>query len=197
MEKTFTFDKAYYDRFYRDPDTRVASRASTGRLAAFVAHYLKHMALPVRRILDLGCGLGLWKAPMRKHFPGASYQGVEISDYLCSKHGWRKGSVVDYESSRPYDLVICQGVLQYLTSADARRAIRNLASLSRGAIYLEALTKADWRENCDQNATDGGVHLRSGSWYRRELSGYFRNCGGGLFLSHDACATLFELEYLD
>ncbi len=196
MANSFTFDKAYYDRFYRDPDTRVVSRAGIARMAAFVAHYLKHMDLPVRRILDIGCGLGFWRSAMQKHFPKASYQGVEISDYLCKKHGFEKGSVVDFKSRRPFDLVICQGVLQYLGDAAARRAICNLAELSRGAVYLEALTKADWEENCDRGTTDGSVHLRSGSWYRRQLSRYFFNCGGGLFVLPDAAATLFELEYL-
>ena len=105
--------------------------------------------------------------------------------------------MVDYRTRHAFDLVICQGVLQYLDDRDARAAIANLASLSRGAVYLEALTTADWEDNCDRRTTDGGVHLRSGSWYRRQLSRYFRNCGGGLFLATTAQATLFELEHLD
>ena len=30
------FDKAYYDRFYRDPDTSVATEDSTGRLLSLI-----------------------------------------------------------------------------------------------------------------------------------------------------------------
>ncbi len=151
----------------------------------------------MRRVLDVGCGLGLWQQALQQHFPRASYQGVELSDYACKRYGWIKGSVVDYRTRHAFDLVICQGVLQYLDDRDARAAIANLASLSRRALYLEALTTADWEDNCDRRATHGGVHLRSGSWYRRQLSRYFRNCGGGLFLANTAQATLFELEHLD
>lgn len=191
------FDKAYFDRYYRNPRTRVVSKKAIRKLTAFVAAYLKLMDLPVRRILDMGCGLGLWKEPLKTHFPKASYLGVEISDHACKQHGWTKGSVVDFEGRGAFDLVICQGVLQYLDNREARKAIANLASLTRGALYLEALTKADWEENVDRETTDGNVHLRSGSWYRKELSRYFSNCGGGLFLAPDAQAMLFELEYLD
>ena len=197
MAKTFTFNQAYFQRYYRNLKTRVVTKQMIDRLATFVASYLKHVDMPVRRILDLGCGLGLWQQPLQQHFPRASYRGVEFSDYACQKYGWTKGSVVDYRATGAFDLVICQGVLQYLSDRDARTAIANLASLSRGALYLEVLTTADWENNCDRRTTDGGVHLRSGSWYRRQLSRYFKNCGGGLFLTTTAQATLFELEHLD
>ncbi|MHC4852303.1 MAG: class I SAM-dependent methyltransferase [Planctomycetota bacterium] len=191
------FDKAYFDRYYRNPKTRVVTRRTTDKLAAFVASYLKHVNVPVRRVLDIGCGLGLWRQSLQQHYPRASYQGVEISDYVCEKYGWTKGSVVDYRARGAFDLVICQGVLQYLDDRNTRAAIANLAKLCRGALYLEALTTADWENNCDRRTTDGRVHLRSGSWYRRQLSRYFQNCGGGLFLAPTAQATLFELEHLE
>jgi len=53
-----SFDKAYYDRFYRDPRTRAVTPAAARRQADFIAAYLKHLELPVRRILDIGCGSG-------------------------------------------------------------------------------------------------------------------------------------------
>ncbi len=197
MARPFTFDKAYYDRYYKNPRTRVVSRSAIDKLAAFVASYVRHLGLPVRRILDIGCGLGLWRRVLEESFPRAKYMGVEISDYLCQRRGWTKGSVVDFRSRHPFDLVICQGILQYLDDRAAGRAIQNLAELSRGALYLEALTVEDWEQNCDRRSTDGGVHLRNGSWYRRRLSRYFRNCGGGVFLALSAETTLFELERLD
>ena len=153
------FDREYYDRFYRDPRTRVTSPADTNVLVAFVAAYLQHIGQPVRRVLDLGCGIGLWRKPLATHFPRARYVGVEISDYLCTKFGWQRGSAVDYRADEPFDLVICQGVLQYLTDKDARRALANLTRLVRGAVYVEALTKLDWRMHCDRERTDGAVRL--------------------------------------
>jgi SAM-dependent methyltransferase len=192
-----TFDAAYYDRFYRHPKTRVASQESTLVLARFVAAYLEHIGQTVDHVIDLGCGLGHWREGIRRHFPQASYVGVEYSPYLCETLGWVRGSVVDFKSRRKADLVICQGVLQYLSESACRRAIANLARLSRGAVYVEALTEEDWEENCEQELTDGDVHLRSGRWYRKELGRYFSNCGGGLFLSENSDGMLFELERLD
>ena len=41
--------------------------------------------------------------------------------------------------------------------SDARKAIRNLARLTRGALFLEVLTREDWERNTEQGATDGKV----------------------------------------
>ena len=70
-----TFDEAYYQRFYFDKKTRVVDRAHVDRLAAFVATYLQYLRVPVRRVLDVGCGIGLWQGLIARHFPDASYHG--------------------------------------------------------------------------------------------------------------------------
>jgi hypothetical protein len=102
--------------------------------------------------------------------------------------------VVDYDHGRSVDLVICQGVLQYLDDPAAAAAIDNLARHCHGALYLEALTRADWEKNCDRSVTDGAVFLRPGAFYRRRLRPHFASCGGGLFVRRDAGVSLFELE---
>jgi SAM-dependent methyltransferase len=188
------FDKAYFDRYYRNPSTRVGSRRDTLRLARFVCSYLKFLDQPVARVVDLGCGLGWWRDAIGRHFPRAIYTGVEVSPYLCREHGWQRGSVADWQASEPFDLVICQGVLQYLDAAGARAAFRNLARLCGGALYLEALTREDWERNCDRETTDGDTWLRPAAWYRAELEDRFTNCGGGVFLAPGSPAVLFELE---
>jgi SAM-dependent methyltransferase len=192
--KEHSFDKAYYDRFYRDPGSSVADRESIALLGDMVCAYLKYLHLQVETVIDLGCGLGYWREVIRRHFPDAAYTGVEVSDYLCRKYGWARGSVVDYRSGEPADLVICQGVLQYLNARDARRAIANLGQLTRGALYLEALTERDWKENCEQTVTDGDVYLRDAGFYLRALGKRFISAGGGLFLHRDSGAVLFDLE---
>ena len=197
MSDSFAFDRNYYDRFYRDPKTQVTSEASVLGLADFVCAYLAHIGQPVAHVIDIGCGLGFWQKGIAKHFPAATYVGVEYSEYTCEEFGWTHGSVVDFKSRKKADLVICQGVLQYLPDGPCRKAIRNLAQLTRGALYLEALTVKDWEVNCDQGVTDGAVHLREGAWYRRELANWFSNCGGGVFLADSSEATLFELELLE
>lgn len=194
MTDASRFDASYYERFYGRRRSRVGDLASTRRLTAFVVAYLRYLQLPLRSVLDLGCGLGHWRTAVAELAPRASYTGVEYSPYLCDRMGWTRGSVVDFDSTRRFDLVVCQGVLQYLDDAAAARALQNLGRLAGCALYVEALTKADWRDNCDRSVTDGDVHLRSGEWYRRRLRQRFRALGGGVFVHRQAPVTTFELE---
>ena len=191
------FDAAYYARFYGDPDTRVTDAQDIERLARFVGAYVSYLELPVQRVLDMGCGLGLWRPVIASLFPAATYTGVEISAHLCKAHGYTQGSVVDYMGRGRYDLVICQGVLQYLSAAHAKQAIANLARLCRGVLYLEVLTQQDWDHNCDQERTDGEVFLRPAAFYKERLRRHFIAIGGGLFLARQASVTLYELEKLE
>ena len=193
------FDAAYYRRFYGDPTSRVADRATVRSLATFVAGYLRYLQVPVRTVLDVGCGVGHWRSAVNTLWPAARYHGVELSAHLCTEHGWVRGSVVDFDPAKTlgratFDLVICQGVLQYLDDRAAPKALGNLARWTDGALYLEALTQRDWRHNCDRTRTDGAVHLRSGDWYRRRLQRHFVAGGGGVFVSKRAGVTLYELE---
>jgi SAM-dependent methyltransferase len=190
------FDASFYERFYGNPETRVCSEASVGRLVRFVCAYLDYLQIEVREVLDLGCGVGLWREPLQRAFPHLNYHGVEFSEYLCSVHGWTQGSAVDYDHGHPTDLVVCQSVLQYLPAAQAHAAIRNLARHTGRALYLEAVTKADWTNSCDQSRTDGDVYLRTKQWYRRALAPHFISCGGGLFLPKTSPVVLYELESL-
>lgn len=187
------FDADYYARHYNTPKTQVASSESTERLAGFVVAYLRYLQVDVESVLDLGCGEGLWRDVLRAHFPNVEYRGVEVSAHMCEKHGWAQSSIGEY-TGQPADLVVCQGVLQYLEDKEAEVAIEKLAAFTRGALYLEALTKADWREACDQSVTDGAVHLRSGVWYKKRLRKHFVLVGGGLFVPRDGDSVLFELE---
>jgi 2-polyprenyl-3-methyl-5-hydroxy-6-metoxy-1,4-benzoquinol methylase len=192
-----SFDRAYYARFYENPKTRVTDRGQVERLAGFVASYLQYLDVGVRRVLDLGCGMGLWREPLARAFPEARYQGVELSTYLCERFGWTQGSVVDFAAKQPFDLVVCQGVLPYLGAAEARRAIANLASLCRGALYLEAVTTDDFRAGViDRGRTDEGMQLRSRAFYLRALAPHFVPIGGGVFVARAAQVPLYALERL-
>jgi len=192
--KPADFDEAFFERFYGDPATRVADTGDAERVAGLIAGIVRYVELPVRRILDAGCGVGMLREPLLAHFPKARYDGLEYSAYLCRRHGWIEGSLADYAPKVPYDLVVCHDVLQYLEDATAARAIRNLARLSRGALYLSVLTRRDWAQAADQSRTDRTVHLRTADWYRRRLRLGFRHVGAGVHVARSLEPILWELE---
>lgn len=187
------FDKAYYDRFYRNPRTRAVTPAAARRQATFIAAYLRHLEIDVRRILDVGCGVGTTLRALGRQFPSARLQGVEISDYLCRRYGWAQGSVEDYHAEPPYDLVVCNDVLTYLDEPACSRAIGNLATMCRGAVFLGILT-ADDAGAYDPARTDAQQHLRPAAWYRRRLSRHFINVGGGLHLRRPPDVVVWALD---
>ena len=189
------FDEAYYERYYFDKKTSVVDPQHMERLGNFVCSYLKYLRVPVRRVLDVGCGIGLWRDIIARHFPQATFHGVEYSAYLCERFGWERGSVVDYRAEEPFDFVICQGVLPYLSAADLKRALHNFASLSQGALYIEAVSHEDWeRDILDETLTDPRLFRHRAELYRRGLSQGFIELGGGIWLHRDAEVPLFELE---
>jgi SAM-dependent methyltransferase len=189
------FDHDYYQRFYFNRKTRVIDQTHVDKLGDFVCSYVSYLDLPVRRVLDVGCGIGLWKNVIERRFPSARYVGVEYSEYLCERYGWQKGSVVDFQARVPFDLVICQGVLPYLDDAQAKRAMRNLGVLCRGMLYVEAVTKEDFDEGVINEAlTDPAMKRRPLSFYKRGLRASFEALGGGVFLQRAAQRPLYALE---
>jgi SAM-dependent methyltransferase len=187
------FDAAYYRRFYFDGRTAVISRAEMRARARLIGAYAAHIGLPVRRVLDAGCGIGLMRAPLLRAFPRAQYTGLEYSEYLCTRYGWTHGSLATF-SADPFDLVVCYDVLQYLDDRTAARAIANLGRLTRGVLYLSALTTRDWRENCDRTRTDRDVALRDARWYGTRLRRHFRPAGVGFWIRRGAPLVTWEME---
>jgi SAM-dependent methyltransferase len=172
----------------------VVTPAEMATRARLIAAILAQAGIPVRRILDVGCGLGLLRKPFAAVLPRARYTGVDASEYLCARFGWVQGSVVDHVPATPADLAVCYDVLQYLDERDAARAIVNFTRLTRAALYVSALTREDWRDNCDRSRTDRAVHLRPGEWYRRRLQRRFRYLGFGVWLRKDVTALLWDME---
>jgi len=187
------FDKSYYDRYYRDPDTRAMTPAAARRQAAFIAAYLRHLGLPVTRLLDVGCGTGNLLRALGREFPRARAEGIEISPYLCSRYGWHRASVVDFSSRVPFDLIVCNDVLAYLDDSGCTAALGNLAGLCRGALFLGVLTEED-KAICDPERTDPAQIARPVAWYRRQLKKHFVSVGGGLFLKRPLPVTVWNLE---
>jgi len=188
------FDAGFYQRYYRDPETRVASREDTLKLGRFICAFTSYLGFGVRRVLDAGCGLGHMRKAVREYFPRARYVGLDPSEYLSRRYGWVRTSIAEYAPRAPFDLVICHDVLQYLPDREAARALANLSRLCQGALYFSVLTAEDWRRNADRGRTDSGVWLRPASWYRERLRRHFRPLGAGMLARRGFAPLLWELE---
>lgn len=188
-----SFDKAYFDRFYRNPATRAATRHDAELEAAFVAAYLRHLRVSVHQIVDIGCGLGRMLNALGELLPKAATHGVDRSDYLCRTYGWERAALPDYAPRRQFDLVVCQDVLAYLDTDAAAAAIATLGNVARKALYFGALAEEDVAL-CDPGRTDLDVYLRPASWYRRRLARHFQPVGGGLWLKKPVDAVIWTLD---
>ena len=188
------FDSRFYERFYVNRRTRVTSQAEMAARARTIATLVQHLDLRVRRILDAGCGLGWMRKPLIRAFPSATYVGIELSEHLCQRYGWIEASLASYRSPKPFDLIVCYDVLQYLPERQAVRALTNLGRLCRGALYFHAPTDEDWQGNADRSCSDANIHLRPADWYRARLARSFDHAGFGLHVRHGVPVMQWELE---
>ncbi len=194
MDRFRRFDEAYYHRFYEDPKTRVISPEEHANLAEFVFAFARYNNIEMKSVLDIGAGVGLWKRWIEKNAKGVAYVGTEVSQAMCKKHGFLHRDIARWRDRKKHDLIVCQGVLQYLPDPDVAPAVANIAAMSKGLVYLEVTTRLDLRERCDQTRTDADIHVRNGSYYRGILSKHFLNVGCGLWWSKEREIPFFELE---
>jgi SAM-dependent methyltransferase len=189
---TGRFDAAYYRRYYGRSGVHDAARI--GHLAQGVCSLAAWWKVPIRSVLDVGAGKGYWRAWLAEHRPKVRYHGIDVSEHACRRYGHELADLGTWRPRRRYDLVVCQSVIQYLDDPAASAAIRTMAAACRGLLYLEVPTIADRGTTIDPDGTDLDVHWRTGHWYRTRLQVHFTEIGGGLWLSNDHPAVLFELE---
>lgn len=170
------YDREYYRRWYRDPSTRVADAASTLIKASFAVAAAEFvLERRVKTVLDVGCGDGLWLSALRKVRRGIKYTGVDPSQYVVERlgrnHDVRLGTLGELHKlklKKPFDLVVCADVIQYVADKDLRRGLAEVRRLTGGVAYIEAFTVEDRMEG-DQD----GWNDRS----ERVLRRFFRDAG--------------------
>jgi SAM-dependent methyltransferase len=193
---TKTYDRAYFDRWYRHGGIGDAARlARKVALAVATAEY--HLERPIRSVLDIGCGEGAWRAPLLKLRPQASYLGFDASDYAIARHGRRRNlhhaRFADFEHLRPcppVDLLVCSDVLHYLPVRELDRGLPGLAELCGGIAFLETFAREDEAEGDEQ-----GFLRRPASFYRRRFEAVgFRPLGSHCWLSPSLAGAATALE---
>ena len=153
------YDAAYFDKWYRHPTHRVKTAAELARQVSFVLHTAEWvLGRRVRTVLDVGCGEGHWYPALRALRPRVAYQGVDPSAYAVRKFGARRhlqqGGIEDLGSlalREQYDLVVCCGMLNYLsipqlTSGIAQVAQRTAAGVGKPSAGRECTACRQWQQ---------------------------------------------------
>lgn len=167
------YDRAYFEKWYRDPRLGVASRQALARKVALAVaaaeYYLMH---PIRNVLDVGCGEGAWRAPLRRLRPDVEYLGLDSSEYAIARYGRSRnlrlatfGQLAELRFDRRFDLVVCSDVLHYVPGAELRRGLRGIAEMAAGIAYIDLFTARD-----DPDGDKAGFIARTPRWYRAEFA---------------------------
>jgi SAM-dependent methyltransferase len=169
------YDREYFDRWYRDPRVRVATGESVERKVRLVISVAEALLMRrVRSVLDVGCGEGTWRAPLKKIRPSIRYVGVDSSEYVISRFGKRRGirrgtfgglGAIEKSLRGPFDVIVCCDMLQYIPADELRAGLASVGALLGGVAYLEAYTSGDSIEGDKR-----GWHLRSAAVYRRAFA---------------------------
>ncbi len=196
---TKTYDRDYFDRWYRAGGIGDAARlARKVALAVATAEY--HLERPIRSVLDIGCGEGAWRAPLRKLRPKVDYLGFDASEYAVARFGRSRdlhlARFADFEYLRPcgpVDLLVCSDVLHYLPTRELDRGLPALADLCGGVAFIEIFTKEDQAVGDDDE-----FKSRPARFYRERLHSIgLRALGSHCWLSPDLLdhATTLELPH--
>ncbi|MFN8589645.1 MAG: class I SAM-dependent methyltransferase [Candidatus Eisenbacteria bacterium] len=192
------YDREYFERWYRRSDVGVGQREFVTRkvlLAVAAAEFV--LGRRIASVLDVGCGEGLWRAPLRRLRPGVAYAGFDSSEYAIARFGrtrnLKRAGLADMASQRlakAYDLVVCADVMHYVSEPEVRAGLKVIAKKTRGAAFVEAFTNADAIDGDHDHFQD-----RSPARYRRLFAeAGLVPLGLHLYVTKGAMHTLTALE---
>lgn len=194
------YDRAYFDRWYRDPDDRVTTRQGLERKVRMVISVTEYvLGRRVRTVLDVGCGEAPWYPLLRRLRHDIRYIGVDSSDYVLARFGAarhiRRGTLADLDAMRlprRLDLIVCADVLQYVDNPELVLGLRSIRRLLGGVAYIETFAAED-----GMVGDRGGWHERTGAEYRRLLrQAGLTQCGPYCYVDLDELDALNALEHL-
>ncbi|MGQ0648277.1 MAG: class I SAM-dependent DNA methyltransferase [Gemmatimonadaceae bacterium] len=198
IRPTSHYDRAYFDKWYRHPRHRVKSKLDIQRQLRFIVSATEYiLERPVQKVLDVGAGEGNWGLALKRIRPRARYFGVDPSAYAVARFGKRRnirlggfGSVGEIGLPDDFDLVLCCGVMNYVSPAELATGLDALTHLSVGAAYFEVFSSAD-----DAIGDFARSTARAPAWWRR----LFRRTGWEalglhLYLRRDMAGIAAALE---
>ena len=164
------YDRAYFDRWYRDRRHAIGSKADLEREVGFAISAAELvLTRPIRSVLDVGAGEGRWQPVIQRLRPAARYAGVDSSEWAVRKWGRRRnlrlGSIEHLDElglDGPYDLVIVADILHYISTPALRRAAAQVVPLVDGIAYMPTFTGDD-----ESSGDHAGFQRRGAATYRR------------------------------
>ena len=191
-----TYDRAYFDRWYRNGGIGGSARL-TRKVALAVATAEYHLERPVRTVLDIDCGEGALRAPLLKLRPKLQYLGFDSSEYAIRRYGARRnlhfarfGDFAALRPCAPVDLLVCSDVLHYLPTRELDRGLPGVAALCAGVAFLETFATEDEAEGDEHD-----FQRRPARFYRGRFAQLgFRALGSHCWLSPALAEDAAALE---
>jgi SAM-dependent methyltransferase len=189
------YDAAYFENWYRRRG--LASPAALQRkvaLAVATAEYF--LGRPLRSVLDIGCGEGAWRAPLKALRPKLHYLGVDSSEYAIERFGARRNlqflpfaDLAALPPAQSFDLLVCSDVMHYLPDGELQAGLREFPRLGSVA-WVEVFTAGD-----DIIGDMQELRRRPASFYRHALQQLgFVQAAPYTWLGVDLAATATALE---
>ena len=162
------YDRAYFDKWYRDPRHAVSSRQQLERKVALaVAATEYYLGRTLRNVLDVGCGEGVWRAPLRRLRPRVDYLGLDSSEYAIARYGRARNlrlarfdDLGELRFGDRFDLIVCSDTLHYVPARELRRGLHGIVEMLGGVAFLELFTSRDAPEG-----DKAGWIARTPHWY--------------------------------
>lgn len=198
MRVNKTYDRAYFDRWYRRAGHPVGAPGALRRkVAVAVAQAEYYLGRPLRNVLDVGCGEAPWRAVLRSLRPQVDYQGLDASPYVVARYGRRRhiglarfADLAQLRLDARFDLIVCSDVLHYLRPGEIRAGLPGIAAMLAGVAFLEVFARGD-----EVVGDKLGFVARPGVWYLRAFAAAgLQPCGSHCYLGPRLAAQTVALE---
>lgn len=192
------YDEAYFDRWYRSGAEAVSSPALRRRKVAMVVAVAEYyLGRPIRNVLDVGCGEGLWRAPFRALRPGIAYRGLDASEYAVARYGRRRNIGLAHlrqlewlRFDTRFDVIVCTNVLHYVRAGEVRAGLAGIADMLGGVAFMEVFTRGD-----DVVGDRADYVARPAAWYLREFGRVgLVPCGSHCYVGAELATRATALE---
>lgn len=186
------FNKTYFDKLYARDETIDGDYNSKDH-AGYLDSLFKLMGIHVKSIYDFGFGKGSLLKDVSKKLESVRSGGCDVSEYAYNRlilKPWAKGfnlSISEIHKlkipKKPYDLGLCNSVLQYVPDKHLKASISTLAKSCK-YVYLHVPTYEDYVIlKKDLNFTDSYAIARKSKVYEKLLSEKFHFVSWGLLES--------------